>query len=47
MADQETAGLAAKILTVSDGVIAGTRQDGSGDALAELLAGEGYEIADR
>lgn len=47
MADQETAGLAAKILTASDGVIAGTRQDRSGDALVELLAGEGYQIADR
>ena len=47
MADQETAGLVAKVLTVSNGVIAGTRQDGSGDALVEMLAGEGYEIADR
>ncbi|MDE0613002.1 MAG: MogA/MoaB family molybdenum cofactor biosynthesis protein [bacterium] len=47
MADQETAGLAAKVLTVSDGVIAGTRQDGSGDALVEMLTGEGYGIADR
>ena len=47
MADQETAGLAAKVLTVSDGVIAGTRQDGSGDALVEMLTGEGYDIADR
>ena len=47
MADQETAGLAAKVLTVSDGVIAGTRQDGSGDALVEMLTVEGYAIADR
>ena len=47
MADNETAGLAAKVLTVSDGVIAGTRQDGSGDALVEMLTGEGYDIADR
>jgi len=47
MADRETSGLAAKVLTVSDGVIAGTRQDGSGDALVEMLAGEGYGIADR
>lgn len=47
MADQETAGLAAKVLTVSDGVIAGTRQDGSGDALVEMLTVEGYDIADR
>ncbi len=47
MTDRETTGLAAKVLTVSDGVIAGTRQDGSGDALVEMLAGEGYDIADR
>ena len=31
------------MLTVSDGVSAGEREDGSGDLLAELLAGEGYE----
>ena len=47
MTDQETAGLAAKVLTVSDGVIAGTRQDASGDALVDLLTNEGYQIADR
>ena len=47
MADRETAGLAAKILTVSDGVVAGTRQDASGEALMQMLADEGYEIADR
>ncbi|MCY4258049.1 MAG: MogA/MoaB family molybdenum cofactor biosynthesis protein [bacterium] len=47
MTDRETAGLAAKVLTVSDGVIHGTRQDGSGDALVELLSANGYEIADR
>ncbi|MDX6514045.1 MAG: hypothetical protein QOE36_3549 [Gaiellaceae bacterium] len=34
----------AAVLTVSDGVAAGTREDKSGDALAELLAGEGYEV---
>ena len=32
-------------LTVSDGAFAGTREDTSGDLLAELLAGEGYEVA--
>ena len=47
MTDQETTGLAAKVLTVSDGVIAGTRQDASGDALVALLTNEGYLIADR
>jgi molybdopterin adenylyltransferase len=37
----------AKVLTVSDGVIAGTREDRSGDALVARLASEGYEVADR
>ena len=35
----------AAVLTVSDGAFAGTREDTSGDLLAELLAGEGYEVA--
>ena len=35
------------MLTVSDGVVAGTREDRSGDTLAELLAGEGYEVERR
>jgi molybdenum cofactor synthesis domain-containing protein len=35
------------VLTVSDGVSAGEREDGSGDLLAELLAGEGYEVERR
>jgi molybdopterin adenylyltransferase len=34
----------AAVLTVSDGVAQGTREDRSGDVLAELLAGEGYEV---
>ncbi len=37
----------AAVLTVSDGVHHGTRDDRSGDALAELLAGEGYEVERR
>jgi molybdopterin adenylyltransferase len=37
----------AAVLTVSDGVCAGEREDGSGDLLAELLAGEGYEVERR
>ena len=37
----------AAVLTVSDGVVAGTRQDASGDLLEELLAGEGYEVERR
>lgn len=37
----------AAVLTVSDGVSAGERADGSGDVLAELLAAEGYEVERR
>jgi molybdopterin adenylyltransferase len=37
----------AAVLTVSDGVSAGEREDASGDLLAELLAGEGYELERR
>jgi molybdopterin adenylyltransferase len=37
----------AAVLTVSDGVVAGTREDRSGDVLAELLAGDGYEVERR
>jgi molybdenum cofactor synthesis domain-containing protein len=39
--------LKAAVLTVSDGVVAGTREDTSGDLLAELLAGEGYDVERR
>jgi molybdenum cofactor synthesis domain-containing protein len=35
------------VLTVSDGVVAGTRKDTSGDLLDELLAGEGFEVVRR
>jgi molybdenum cofactor synthesis domain-containing protein len=35
------------VLTVSDGVVGGTREDRSGAALAELLSNEGYEVIDR
>jgi molybdopterin adenylyltransferase len=37
----------AKIVTVSDGVIAGTREDKSGAALAELLTGTGFDVVER
>ncbi len=37
----------AAVLTVSDGVHHGTREDRSGDALAELLAGEGFVVERR
>lgn len=42
-----TAPLRAKVLTVSDGVVAGTRQDRSGAALADALAAAGFEVAER
>ncbi len=47
MVDLNVIGLRAKVLTVSDGVIAGTRQDRSGEALEVLLAGAGYEVVER
>ncbi len=39
-------GLAAKVLTVSDGVVAGSREDRSGLALVERLAAEGFEVVE-
>jgi len=39
-------GLQAKVLTVSDGVVAGTRQDRSGTALVARLRDAGWEVAD-
>ena len=40
-------GLAAKVLTVSDGVVHGTREDRSGVALVERLSAEGYAVVDQ
>ena len=37
----------AKVLTVSDGVVAGTRRDKSGEALAARLQEAGYDVVDR
>jgi molybdopterin adenylyltransferase len=37
----------AAVLTVSDGVTEGSRQDESGELLASLLAGEGYKVERR
>jgi molybdenum cofactor synthesis domain-containing protein len=37
----------AKVLTVSDGVVAGTREDTSGRALADRLAANGFEVVSR
>ncbi len=45
--DTAPAGLAAKVLTVSDGVVAGTREDRSGAVLEERLVAGGYTIAER
>jgi len=42
-----SAPLAAKVLTVSDGVVAGTREDRSGRALADRLAAAGFTVSDR
>lgn len=38
--------LLAKVLTVSDGVVAGTRDDLSGATLVERLGTEGYEVVE-
>ncbi len=37
-------GLRARVLVVSTGVAAGTREDRGGPALFDLLAGEGYDV---
>jgi molybdopterin adenylyltransferase len=37
----------AKVLTVSDGVVAGTRDDRSGPAAAEVLEGAGFEVVEQ
>lgn len=39
--------LRAKVLTVSDGVVAGTREDRSGGALESRLTSAGYDVVDR
>ena len=41
-----SAGLAAKVLTVSDGVVAGTRDDRSGVVLVERLREAGFEVVE-
>jgi len=43
----EPALFSAKVLTVSDGVIAGTRVDASGAALRELLEGKGFAVIEQ
>ena len=37
----------AKVVTVSDGVVAGTREDRSGQALEELLTKAGFDVVER
>ena len=39
--------MTAAVLTVSDGVSAGQRDDASGDVLEELLHGEGFDVTRR
>lgn len=39
--------LRAKVLTVSDGVVAGTREDKSGAALEAALVSAGYQVVER
>lgn len=37
----------AKVLTCSDGVVHGTREDKSGEALADYLTEQGFEVVER
>ncbi|MGE0880089.1 MAG: molybdenum cofactor biosynthesis protein B [Acidimicrobiia bacterium] len=46
MPEAPAAGLRAKVLTVSDGVVEGFREDKSGEALVARLAAEGFDVAD-
>jgi len=47
MPDVDAHGLSAKVLTVSDGVVAGTRVDRSGEALEEVLSAAGFVVVER
>ncbi len=44
--EHPAAGLDAKVLTVSDGVVEGTREDKSGVALVTRLAAEGFAVVE-
>jgi molybdopterin adenylyltransferase len=46
MSNPASVGLAAKVLTVSDGVTHGTRDDASGRALVDLLSSEGFDVVE-
>ena len=50
MSDAEDGGPApyeAKVVTVSDGVVGGTREDKSGEAVQEALSGAGFTVVER
>ncbi len=47
MSQQRSQRLRAKVLTVSDGVVGGSRQDKSGPALADRLRAAGWEVVQR
>ncbi|MEO8697116.1 MAG: MogA/MoaB family molybdenum cofactor biosynthesis protein [Acidimicrobiales bacterium] len=47
MSDRDPTGIDAKVLTVSDGVIHGTREDKSGGAVADCLTSHGFTVVDR
>jgi molybdopterin adenylyltransferase len=44
--DSDADGLQAKVLTVSDGVVAGTREDKSGVVLRERLVDAGFDVVE-
>jgi molybdenum cofactor synthesis domain-containing protein len=47
MVETSDGGIPAAVVTVSDGVSAGTRRDDSGDAVASLLGEAGFEVVQR
>ncbi|WP_040494891.1 MogA/MoaB family molybdenum cofactor biosynthesis protein [Ilumatobacter nonamiensis] len=47
MSDEREHRLEAKVLTCSDGVVHGTREDKSGRALADFLAANGFDVVER
>ena len=46
MTEPDVSGLRAKVLTVSDGVIAGTRDDASGQVLVDHLGVAGFDVVE-
>ncbi|MEM7324886.1 MAG: MogA/MoaB family molybdenum cofactor biosynthesis protein [Actinomycetota bacterium] len=47
MTNEQKTPLQAKVITASDGVIAGTREDVSGQALEDHLGAAGWEVVER